>query len=426
MAEAGNQSVIITELFARELEEILLKIFLYLDPRSLKNSRLTCSQWNEFLLRRIWNSSRSRSHLRQRLFRNWKSEEPSRPVYRKVERVHYIVCSEELIILSLEDRGDVLAFSAHSADLLYSVTSCKKNIFDVGIQLDIGPNHVLAVSGAGLVTIFDKHDGSIEYREAPHCSTRMVFGIKMLEARALTGAEDGVIHVFQRNSVNQWRMVGLLSGHEGVTHIDGDENWVCSGTRQSIQIWDLQKLALVETSQKMSVKVWMLSYSFPFVYVVGGEDWRGFKVFNITTGSKLRDIQENKPYHNVQSNGEILTLCEMNDGEAGGLVAVVLYDVKQLADIDILDKDLWQRRMEFQVGRSIFSQVEAVSNKTKMFVSCKRRFSVYDFWKDGSARVIEEDSEEEEEDYEDDLEFESEDNSEEEDVAEVEDDFIDD
>ena len=85
------------------------------------------------------------------------------------------------------------------------------------------------ITGAGLVTIFDKHDGSIEYREAPHCSTRMVFGIKMLEARALTGAEDGVIHVFQRNSVNQWRMVGLLSGHEGVTHIDGDENWVCSG-----------------------------------------------------------------------------------------------------------------------------------------------------------------------------------------------------
>ena len=82
--------------------------------------------------------------------------------------------------------------------------------------------------------------------------------------------------------------------------------------------------------------------------------------------------------------------------------------------------------MEFQVGRSIFSQVEAVSNKTKMFVSCKRRFSVYDFWKDGSARVIEEDSEEEEDDYEDDLEFESEDNSEEEDDAEVEDDFIDD
>ena len=52
----------------------------------------------------------------------------------------------------------------------------------------------------------------------------------------------------------------------------------------------------------------------------------------------------NKPYHNVQCNDQILTLCEMNDSDAGGNVAVVLYDVKQLTDKKILDKDLWQRR----------------------------------------------------------------------------------
>ena len=87
------------------------------------------------------------------------------------------------------------------------------------------------MTGAGLVTIFDKYDGSIGYRGAPqpHRYNRMVFGIKMLEARALTGAEDGVIHVLQRDSPNEWTMVGLLSGNAGVTHIDGDENWVCSG-----------------------------------------------------------------------------------------------------------------------------------------------------------------------------------------------------
>ena len=90
-------------------------------------------------------------------------------------------------------------------------------------------SHILMITGSGLVTIFDKHDGSIEYREDPHGSNRMVFGIKMLETRALTGAEDGVIHILQRNSVNLWTMVGSLSGHAGVTHIDGDENWVCSG-----------------------------------------------------------------------------------------------------------------------------------------------------------------------------------------------------
>ena len=67
--------------------------------------------------------------------------------------------------------------------------------------------------------------------------------------------------------------------------------FISSGTRQNIQIWDLQRLALTETSQEMAVKVWMLSYCFPFVYAVGGQDWKGFKMFNVTTGNKLRDIK---------------------------------------------------------------------------------------------------------------------------------------
>ena len=54
-----------------------------------------------------------------------------RPVYRKVDRVHYIVCSEDLVIISLQRSGDVLAFCAHSADLLYSVEIFCRNIINI-------------------------------------------------------------------------------------------------------------------------------------------------------------------------------------------------------------------------------------------------------------------------------------------------------
>ena len=50
---------------------------------------------------------------------------------RRVERVHYIVCSEDLVIISLEHSGDVLVFSAHSADLLYSVEIFGRNIINI-------------------------------------------------------------------------------------------------------------------------------------------------------------------------------------------------------------------------------------------------------------------------------------------------------
>ena len=68
--------------------------------------------------------------------------------------------------------------------------------------------------------------------------------------------------------------------------------------------------------------------------------------------------------------------------------------------------------MEFNVARSLFSQVEAVSNKTKLFVCAKGRFSVFDFWNDGAIPVCTEmDSDQESEpsdddDYEDFEDFE--------------------
>ena len=49
-------SDILQKLFDIELEEVIQKIFLYLDPISLKNSRSTCKKWNEFIDRRIWKS----------------------------------------------------------------------------------------------------------------------------------------------------------------------------------------------------------------------------------------------------------------------------------------------------------------------------------------------------------------------------------
>ena len=40
---------VLPRLFSKGLEEILQKIFLYLDPKSLKNSKQTCNQWREFI-----------------------------------------------------------------------------------------------------------------------------------------------------------------------------------------------------------------------------------------------------------------------------------------------------------------------------------------------------------------------------------------
>ena len=57
-----------------------------------------------------------------------------------------------------------------------------------------------------------------------------------------------------------------------------------------MQVWDLNTLSLLHTKHEMAVEVWMLSLSFPFVLVVGGQHWRGLKVFHLTTGELVREM----------------------------------------------------------------------------------------------------------------------------------------
>ena len=67
---------IISSLFLFDLDEALQKIFLYLDPKSLKSSRQVNKQWNNFIIRRIWGSPIGKIILKERLFDNFFNQDP--------------------------------------------------------------------------------------------------------------------------------------------------------------------------------------------------------------------------------------------------------------------------------------------------------------------------------------------------------------
>ena len=104
--EGDNQEVNMNmqELFDRELELILKKIFLFLDPKSLKNSKLTCSQWRDFIDKNIWKSESAsvKNQLHHKLISGWKWEEPVRITNKEFPtEVDRLVCDSEVIVCSL-------------------------------------------------------------------------------------------------------------------------------------------------------------------------------------------------------------------------------------------------------------------------------------------------------------------------------------
>ena len=60
-------------------------------------------------------------------------------------------------------------------------------------------------------------------------------------------------------------------------------------------------------------------------------------------------------------------------------IDMVMYDLEELLNESIKDQDLWSRRMPFS---PYYSQINAVSNKTKFAVSYRKKLTVYDVWKD--------------------------------------------
>ena len=58
-----EQNDIMKKLFKHDLDEAILKVFFYLDPDSLKQSRCVSWEWNNFIMYRMWNSKTGRKKL---------------------------------------------------------------------------------------------------------------------------------------------------------------------------------------------------------------------------------------------------------------------------------------------------------------------------------------------------------------------------
>ena len=71
---------IISKAFQWDCDLVLQKVFLYLDPYSLKSSRQVCREWNNFIRNRLWRSPYGRRKIIERLRNNVFTEQPEEVV----------------------------------------------------------------------------------------------------------------------------------------------------------------------------------------------------------------------------------------------------------------------------------------------------------------------------------------------------------
>ena len=383
-----NPNSILQNLFDIGLEEIIQKIFLFLDSKSLKNAKQTCATWREFIDRRIWNSKSAREKLYSELVFKWKNEDSVKLWEKDLSDygmyITFVVCDMQVIVCALRS-GNLLTFDVNTCELLYSL-DLASSLQSGGIQMDISDTQIIIVCvDSGFIKILDKCTGEelLSENHPPSSGPSQILGIKMLENIGVAGAQNGVISFFRKRNQEKskiWDIDRVNSGIGEITHIEGDEQRLVIGSRNGVYLWDMNQMKIIPSETSINVKVWMLSFHYPFVFVVGGDNWKGIQVYDILNGKLLRHIHQSVPFHNVHSNGRFLLMSERMNHRTP--VTVAMNDVKELSGPSIKDEDLWSKKCTFNSASYSFSSVIAVSNMTKLIVTNRNTLRVSDFWKD--------------------------------------------
>ena len=373
-------------LFELDLDEIIQKIFLNLDPLSLKSCKCVSNEWSHFIQRRLWGSKPARKQLLTRKINQWKFSDPFVTEHGQgMMGVNFLVCDDEMIVCGYT-RGQARAYDLQTGELRFELqcNSQSMRIYD-GVQLDLGKTVIGSVTDNGCVAIWNKADGRRLYQEKHHGEHQNVFGIKVTDEYVLTGGGDGSLIMLESNE-GMWKITHeMFENRDGITHIDADGKWAVTGTRQGIKLWDLEEHKIVKSVKRIKTKVWMLSFTYPHAYVVGGQDWNGVQVWDMVRCELVRQVeQDGKPFHNIHSNGRFLTACEFNitwRGENDDELSVEVFDNLELLDSKIESKSLWKKSFKYSPG-AYFEQINAVSNQTSLIVSHASTISVLNFWKD--------------------------------------------
>ena len=317
MEDNAMECEIINQLFEFDLDELLQKIFLHLAPLDLKNCRCVCTQWSTFIKKRLWSSKPAERQLRKRLINQWKYGDPFLNEYdHGLRGVNFVVCDDEMIVCGYT-RGQARAFDISTGELKFQLECNDQDvrIYD-GVQLDLGQTVIGAITDTGTVSLWSKTDGTLLYQDKHHGAQELVLGIKVTNDYVLTGGADGSVFILKHSEGN-WKIAEKMSDNkEGITHIDADGQWAVTGTRKGIKLWNIEECKLVENVKPVGIKAWMLSFTYPHAFVVGGEDWGGVQVWDMVRCVKLRHfMKDEKPFHNIHANSIFLTISEFNVSE---------------------------------------------------------------------------------------------------------------
>jgi len=292
--------------FQWDCDEFLQRVFLNLDPHSLKTCRKVCSRWNGFIYDRVWRSPRAQKRLHNRLNHQFVQEQPYEDELQvsksgEESQVFYCCANDSILVCGLLN-GTANVYSLTSYRLV-AVLDCQSS--GAFVQLSIGSEYIVSVSSYGIVSVWDTAKYSLIYRENVH-ENATIQGIKALGSIFVTGDIDGLVSTFRVDREEVSIMSKVVDERNPVNHIDFDGKWILTGSQNHLKIWNLFKPDDWSKTLKTGY-VCCCCLRFPLAATSGVRLNKGVKIWDLNRGTLLVTVEEKSFFWSLDMVGKYLT-----------------------------------------------------------------------------------------------------------------------
>lgn len=393
---------LMSELFYRDLDQPLQRIFLALDSVSLKTSRQVCKDWGIFIKRRIWGSNPGSfpyRTLRSKLEHHWRHATPDVRTVSLLEtggddpyppfssHVHCVSCDDYVVICGMKN-AEARVFDIQTLELV-TVLDC--SIEDLGehgeVQQDIGKEVVCTVTEKGDVSVWRRRDWSLLYKSSHHGKVE-VYGVRVVKEYIITGGCDGRIAVLRWNGQEfigpsmlgespispKTNRRNIMEDEMMINHIDSDGVWILAGSSMKLNLWSLKDCKKVKSLNTSWIN--SLSLCYPFALTVGNA--KGVIVWDLEKGDHLRSFGK-EMFWQVHKNGSFFGASIANmPWDSKKDQSVMLYSIGELTNDKLSPDNLWKRRKYLESGSN--KVVSCALNTSCLVTAQGNNVHVWDFW----------------------------------------------
>jgi len=387
-----------------DLDEIIQKVFLNLDPKSLHVSRQVCGQWNKYIKGRVWGSPFGRNQLLKKLKFQWQNGTPREQLLRSQleyenketeliqiseegendykDKPFYVAGDDEILVCGFYD-GKAKVYNLNQSSLepppILAVLDCSKVEAEHNynpVQLDVGKDIIVTVDVVGMVTIWKRKDFTPVY-QIPHHGENEVLGIKMVGNQILTGGNDGKVALLKYED-EKVKMIRQMTDKEKnkINHLDSDGVWALTGHNRTAKLWNVEEGELVSIVRAGYVCCCALSY--PYAATTGMTYNMGVGLWDMIKGTCVRRINPQLSMWVVQVRGDYLAMS-MAKGEDDTSPITFIYKLTELTNTKVPAEKMWNRQIACQANQP-YDSPHMFLNKTSLFVTEEKFIKSFNFW----------------------------------------------